>query len=229
MSEQIRKMFSDISKDYDKMNDILSFGLHHLWRKKVVALANVKSDFKVLDCASGTGDLAIEFKKNLNTDSEVVATDFCVEMLDYIEPKAKQANVDLKVQVADVMQLPFDNNHFDLATISFGIRNVDNPIVGLSEMARVVKPNGKVIILETGQPKGINKFFYKIYGNYIMPLLGSLIAKNKTAYTYLPKTASNFPYGDKFVALMEETNCFSSIEAFPQTFGVSYIYVGIVK
>jgi len=229
MSEQIRQMFSDISQDYDKMNDILSFRLHHLWRKKVVKLAHLKPNYKVLDCASGTGDLAIEFKSNLNQQSEVIATDFCQEMLDFIEPKAQKANVDLKVQTADVMNLPFENAYFDIASISFGIRNVDEPVVGLQEMARVVKSNGKVIILETGQPKGINKFFYNIYGKYIMPMLGNIFAKNKSAYTYLPTTAANFPYGDEFVKLMKQTNAFSEVSYYTQTFGVSYIYVGVVK
>jgi len=229
MSEQIRQMFSDISQDYDKMNDILSFRLHHLWRKNVVKFAELKPDFKVLDCASGTGDLAIEFKMKLNQQSEVIATDFCKEMLDFIEPKAKKANVDLNVQIADVMNLQFEDNYFDIASISFGIRNVDEPIIGLKEMARVVKSNGKVIILETGQPSGLNKLFYNIYGKYIMPMLGNIFAKNKSAYTYLPQTASKFPYGDEFVKLMQKTNSFSEIAYYPQTFGVSYIYVGIVK
>lgn len=229
MSEQIRQMFSDISQDYDKMNDILSFRLHHLWRKNVVKLAELKPDFKVLDCASGTGDLAIEFKANLSQLSEVIATDFCQEMLDFIEPKAQKANVDLKVQTADVMNLPFENAYFDIASISFGIRNVDEPVVGLKEMARVVKSNGKVIILETGQPRGINKLFYNVYGKYIMPMLGNIFAKNKTAYTYLPTTAAKFPYGEEFVKLMKQTNAFAEISYYPQTFGVSYIYVGVVK
>lgn len=229
MSEQIRQMFSDISQDYDKMNDILSFKLHHLWRKNVVKLADLKPDFKILDCASGTGDLAIEFKKNLNSNSEVVATDFCQEMLDFIEPKAKKAEINLKVQTADVMNLPFSDDYFDIASISFGIRNVDEPVVGLKEMARVVKSKGKVIILETGQPSGINKFFYNVYGKYIMPMLGNIFAKNKSAYTYLPTTAAKFPYGEEFVKLMKQTNSFSEISYYPQTFGVSYIYVGVVK
>lgn len=228
MSEAIKLMFADISKDYDKMNTVLSFGIHHLWRKKVVKLSGINSNSKVLDCASGTGDLALEFKKTA-INGEVVATDFCVEMLDYIKPKEEKLNLKVKTEFADVMNLQYDDNYFDVSSISFGIRNVDDPKVGISEMARVVKSGGKVIVLETGQPKGIMKLFYKLYSQHIMPFLGNLIAKNEAAYTYLPQTASKFPYGEKFVEIMKSTNKFSDIKVYPVTFGVAYIYVGIVK
>ncbi len=228
MSEAIKVMFAEISKDYDKMNTVLSFGIHHLWRKKVVKLANVNENSKVLDCASGTGDLAIEFKKTAKK-GEVFATDFCVEMLDYIKPKEEKLNIKVKTEFADVMNLKYEDNYFDVSSISFGIRNVDNPKQGVSEMARVVKAGGKVIILETGQPKGLLKPIYKLYSQKIMPFLGSIVAKNEAAYTYLPQTASKFPYGDMFVEIMNSTEKFSEIKAYPVTFGVAYIYVGIVK
>jgi demethylmenaquinone methyltransferase/2-methoxy-6-polyprenyl-1,4-benzoquinol methylase len=230
MSEQVKQMFADIAKDYDKMNDILSFKLHHLWRKKVVRLSEPNKINRVLDCASGTGDLAIEFKKAIGKkDSQVIATDFCFDMLEYIPEKAKKNGVEVEIEVQDVMNLPYDDNYFDVSTISFGIRNVDDPKKGIDEMARVVRSGGKVIVLETGQPKGINKLFYKIYGKFIMPMLGKLIAKNEAAYKYLPETASKFPYADEFVSIMNSTQRFSRIEYFPQSFGVSYIYVGTVK
>lgn len=226
MSEKVRTMFAEISGKYDLMNNVLSFGIHHSWRKLTVKCSGKVTGKKVLDCASGTGDLAIEFARN---GAQVMATDFCEEMLVYTPPKAKQLGLTIQTEVADAMNLPYNDNDFDISSISFGIRNVDNPVQTLKEMARVVKPGGVVAVLEFGQPTGIFGKLYQFYGRYIMPAIGRLIAGNQHAYEYLPQTAAKFPAGDKFLALMGEADSFQTIKAKKLTFGVAYIYTGIVK
>lgn len=228
MSEEVRSMFAQISGNYDTMNTIISFGMHHGWRRKAVQYSGAHKGNTILDCASGTGDLALEFKKVVGENGVVVATDFCQEMLDYIQPKAQKTNLPVTVELADVMQLQYPTAHFDITSISFGIRNVDNPVQGLSEMARVVKPGGKVVVIETGQPQGINLALFKIYSSVVLPMLGLLFAGNKSAYTYLPKTAAAFPYGAAFVELMNQTKRLHNIQVYPQAFGSAYIYVATV-
>ncbi|MES2764582.1 MAG: bifunctional demethylmenaquinone methyltransferase/2-methoxy-6-polyprenyl-1,4-benzoquinol methylase UbiE [Bacteroidota bacterium] len=228
MSEQVRTMFAEIAPHYDSMNTILSFGIHHLWRKKAVRVSGAKPGMDVLDCATGTGDLAIEFKKNVG-NGRVVGTDFCAEMLEFAPAKALKENVKVEFSVADAMNLPFKDNEFDISSISFGIRNVDVPVRALSEMARVVKPGGKVVVLEFGQPKGVFNILYKTYSKYIMPAIGSLFAKHRAAYEYLPQTAAKFPCREEFLKLMNETGSFKSAKYYPLTFGVAYLYVGEVS
>jgi demethylmenaquinone methyltransferase/2-methoxy-6-polyprenyl-1,4-benzoquinol methylase len=234
MSEEVKQMFASISGKYDLMNSILSLGIHHRWRKVTVKTAELKPGQKVLDCATGTGDLAFSFWNeldNFNSEikSEVVGTDFCEDMMIYAHEKNAKIKNAIKFEFADVMSLQYPTNYFDISSISFGIRNVDNPAQGVSEMARVVKPGGKVLILEFGQPKGIFALPYKVYSKYIMPQLGKLFAKDKTAYTYLPVTASKFPSDEKFLDIMRSINQFSSVSFKKLTFGVAYLYIGIVK
>ncbi len=229
MSEEVKKMFADISGKYDFMNTFLSFGMHKIWRKRAVRYAGTKAGDNVLDCASGTGDLAIEFKKKTGNSGRVVAQDFCKEMLDIINPKAKKEKVYIEVETGDVQNLNHPDNTFDISSIAFGLRNLDDPLKGLKEMARVVKSSGKVVILETGQPGKRLYLFYKIYSKYFMPLAGKILAGNKSAYAYLPDTASRFPFGEKLVELIKSTEMFNEIKFYPQSFGVAYIYVATVK
>lgn len=229
MSEEVKKMFSDISGKYDFMNTFLTLGMHKLWRKRAVRYAGTKTGDNVLDCASGTGDLAIEFKRKTGKAGRVVALDFCEEMLELLKPKILREKIEIEIEIGDVQNLSHNDNTFDISCISFGLRNLDDPVKGLKEMARVVKPNGKVVILETGQPQKIFSFFYRIYSKYIIPRAGKILAGNKNAYEYLPETASKFPYGKKLVEMMQSTGSFKEINFYPQAFGVAYIYIATVK
>lgn len=229
MSEKVKNMFADIADDYDRLNSILSFGVHYFWRDKAVKLSGAQPGNRVLDCATGTGDLALEFKKKVGPEGYVKGTDFCAEMLQYAPDKAAQKNLSVDFEVADVLNLPYDDNEFDIASIAFGIRNVDDPVQGLREMARVVKPGGRIVVLEFGQPKGIVKYPYELYSQHIMPAIGGWISGNREAYTYLPRTSARFPAGDKFLQLMEEADSFESKQAHKLTAGIAYIYVGTVR
>lgn len=226
MSENVRKMFSDISSKYDLMNDILSFGIHRIWKKKFIKLLNLDKSSSVLDLASGTGDIAFEEYKY---SGKVIGSDFCEDMLSVARKRAAEKNININFVQADAMALPFDDDEFNAATISFGIRNVDNVSKCLTEMARVVKSGGKAAILEFGQPKGIFGSFYKFYSKRIMPLLGKIFAGDSSSYTYLPETAAKFPSGDKFLNIMKNTGSFTQVKYIKLTGGIAYIYLGEVK
>lgn len=229
MSEKVKSMFADIADDYDRINSVLSFGVHHAWRKKAVLESGAHEGDHVLDCATGTGDLAIEFKKAVGKEGYTVGTDFCAPMIEPAPEKAEKAGLEIDFEVADAMNLPYEDNKFDISSIAFGIRNVDDPVVALKEMSRVVKPGGRVVVLEFGQPKGLLKFPYELYSQHIMPAIGGWISGNREAYTYLPRTSAKFPAGDNFIALMDEAGTFSERRAVKLTGGIAYVYVGIVQ
>ncbi len=228
MSEKVRSMFADIADDYDRINGILSFGVHNAWRKKTVLESGAKPGDRVLDCATGTGDLALEFKKTVGHEGYVLGTDFCKEMIEHAPGKADKQQMVVDFEVADAMDLPYDDNSFTIASIAFGIRNVDDPLVCLKEMARVVKPGGRVVVLEFGQPKGVVRVPFQIYSKHVMPAIGGLISGNRDAYTYLPETSAKFPAGQKFLELMDSAGVFSDRKAESLTGGIAYVYIGTV-
>ncbi|NBC27168.1 MAG: bifunctional demethylmenaquinone methyltransferase/2-methoxy-6-polyprenyl-1,4-benzoquinol methylase UbiE [Bacteroidetes bacterium] len=229
MSEKVRSMFADIAGDYDKINSILSLGIHNAWRKKTVHMSGAKPGDKVLDCATGTGDLAFEFKETVGHKGAVVGTDFCKEMIELAPAKAEKKQLVVTFEVADAMDLPYDDNSFDVASIAFGIRNVDDPIRCLREMARVVRAGGRVVILEFGQPGGVMKVPYEFYSRYVMPAVGGWISGNREAYTYLPETSAAFPAGTEFLDLMEQAGVFAEKKSESLTGGIAYVYVGTVQ
>jgi demethylmenaquinone methyltransferase/2-methoxy-6-polyprenyl-1,4-benzoquinol methylase len=229
-------MFSQIAGRYDLANNVLSGGVHHLWRTKLVDWSGAKPGDKILDCATGTGDLAIQFKSVVGPTGDVTGTDFCAEMMGPAPGKAEDRGLQIKFEQADVMNLPYEDATFDISSISFGIRNVSDPQKGISELARVVKPGGHVMILEFGQPEnsGFAKASgfaqaYKLYSEKVLPTLGGWITGKKSAYEYLQNSSAQFPCREEFVALMRATGRFSSIEYVPVTFGVAYLYKGVVK
>ena len=210
-------MFGAIAARYDRANTILSGGIHHLWRRRVVRRAGVRAGDKVLDCATGTGDLAIRFAQKGAT---VIGTDFTPEMIELARAKAPS----IRFEVADVTSLPFEDNSFDIASIGFGIRNVADPAKGIAEMARVAK---KVVLLEFGQPRNaVLSAFYKFYCRNFLPGFGGIVTGNRAAYEYLEFSSAHFPSGEKFVELMRSSAKFESIEFEPLTFGVAWLYIG---
>lgn len=228
--QKIHSMFSKVAANYDKANTVLSLGIHHLWRKKLIRLSGVGEGSRVLDCATGTGDLAIEFKKVVGATGSVTGTDFCSEMLAPAPLKAQQKNLEITFETADAMDLPYTDDQFDVVSISFGIRNVSNPVKALQEMARVTKPGGKVMILEFGQATlPVFAPVFNFYSTKVLPVIGGMITGQKDAYSYLQKSSAHFPCRENFVSLMREAGSFSTMKFYSLTGGVAYIYVGVKK
>ena len=228
MSDQVQSMFAQIAPRYDTANDALSFGAHHAWRRKAVKLSGARAGMSVLDCATGTGDLALAFKRAVGDTGDVLGTDFCEPMLKTAPAKAERAGLKVRFEVADAMKLPYATATFDLSSISFGIRNVDDPSTCLHELARVVKPGGRVVVLEFGQPEGFFGSLFRLYARFLMPLIGRAVTGNRAAYEYLPRTASKFPSNEKFLELMEASKAFHSKRLVPLRWGLAYIYIGTV-
>jgi demethylmenaquinone methyltransferase/2-methoxy-6-polyprenyl-1,4-benzoquinol methylase len=229
MSKQVQQMFASIAPAYDRTNSVLSLGIHHIWRKKTVQVSGAKAGMAVLDCATGTGDLALEFKKTVGPTGQVIGTDFCPEMMETAPAKSESRKLPVDFEVADAMNLPYPDHTFDISSISFGIRNVDDPSIALKEMARVIKPGGKVMILEFGQPKGFMGVIYDWYSRHIIPFIGGLLTGNKEAYKYLPRTAAQFPCREEFLTLMRNTEMYSEVSYQELTFGIAFLYKGVVR
>ena len=223
--EQVEKMFNEIAFRYDLLNQLLSFGIHKLWRKRSINFLKKNKPKLILDIATGTADFAIDAIK-LNPE-KIIGIDISEEMLAIGKKKLEQKNLSDKIQLqqADSENLPFQENYFDAATVGFGVRNFENLEKGLSEICRTLKKGGTIVILEFSIPEQVPmKQLYNFYLKNICPLLGRIISKNSVAYTYLFKSVSNFPYGEKLRAIL--VNCgFSEAEVYPQTFGIVTIYI----
>jgi demethylmenaquinone methyltransferase/2-methoxy-6-polyprenyl-1,4-benzoquinol methylase len=229
VSTQVRTLFASIARSYDRANQVLSLGLHHRWRTDAVRRSGAGRGDRVLDCATGTGDFALAFRRAVGPEGDVVGVDFCAEILALAPAKALRRRAPVRFQVADVLALPFPDGAFDVASIAFGIRNVDDPARGLSEMARVVRPGGRVVVLEFGQPRGaLFGPAFRWYSRHVIPRVGGLLSGDRGAYEYLDRTAARFPSGESFVELLRGTGRFRSVAAHPLTGGVAFVYVGEV-
>jgi demethylmenaquinone methyltransferase/2-methoxy-6-polyprenyl-1,4-benzoquinol methylase len=221
---RIRSMFAAIAGRYDRANQVLSGGVHHLWRRAAVRYAGAAAGDRVLDCATGTGDLAIAFHKAVGSGGRVVGTDFVPEMIALAKAKAPHIEYD----VADVTNLPYDDGTFDIASISFGIRNVGDPARGIAELARVARPGGRVVVLEFGQPR--SRAFgalYDLYRKRFLPHLGGAITGDRKAFEYLESSAARFPCGHDFAQLMRDSAPFARVDWKPLTLGIAYLYRGV--
>ena len=198
--QQVEKMFDNISSDYDFLNHFLSFGIDHIWRRKTIRLMQSKNPKFILDVATGTGDLAFAAHKKLNPH-KIIGLDLSNGMLDVGRNKIKKKKLEKKIEFVqgDSENLPFEDNFFDSVMVSFGVRNFENLNLGLKEIFRVLKPSGCVYILEFSKPKKFPiKQLFGFYSKAILPLLGSFISKDKSAYYYLPASVDAFPEGNSF-------------------------------
>jgi len=222
--QQVESMFDNISSNYDGLNRVISFGIDQSWRKKVIKMVCEAKAKSVVDIATGTGDLAIALAKA--KIEKVVGIDISKGMLGVGRQKIKAQHLAEKIDMvqADSENLPYDDNSFDAATVAFGVRNFENLDKGLSEIYRVLKPGGLFVILETSNPtKFPFKQGYFVYTKYILPAIGKLFSKDKSAYKYLSESASVFPFGQAFNNILKK-NGFINVKHYPQTFGVSTIY-----
>ena len=222
--EQVTEMFDTISKEYDGLNRVISFGIDVKWRNKVVKIVGNKQPENILDIATGTGDLAINLAAT--NAKEIIGLDISNGMLEVGRKKITSKKLEniISLVIGDSENLPFEDNTFDAITVAFGVRNFENLEKGLSEILRVLKPNGIFVILETSVPTNpIYKFGYKIYSKFILPTIGKLFSKDKIAYNYLSESASVFPYGEELNNILRKIG-FINVEDKPQTMGVATIY-----
>lgn len=222
--EQVTKMFDTISKEYDGLNRVISFGIDIKWRKKVVEIVKKQQPKTILDIATGTGDLAINLAET--SAEKIVGLDISPGMLEVGKEKVKAKQLDNRVEmiIGDSENMPFEDNTFDAITVAFGVRNFETLENGLKDILRVLKPGGTFVILETSVPtKFPFKQGYKVYSKFILPSIGRLFSKDKTAYKYLSESASVFPYGEALNNILRNIG-FINVEDKPQTFGVATIY-----
>ncbi|UPS92034.1 bifunctional demethylmenaquinone methyltransferase/2-methoxy-6-polyprenyl-1,4-benzoquinol methylase UbiE [Bizionia sp. M204] len=222
--EQVTKMFDTISGNYDGLNRVISFGIDVSWRKKVLAIIKASNPETILDIATGTGDLAIMLAQT--NAKKIVGFDISSGMLEIGKQKVAHKNLDNKIDMVlgDSENMPFEDNSFDAITVAFGIRNFETLEKGLSEIHRVLKPGGTFVILETSMPtKTPYKQGYKFYTKNILPVIGKLFSKDKTAYAYLCESASVFPFGEELNNILRKIG-FTNVNDLPQTFGVATIY-----
>ncbi|RKS99798.1 bifunctional demethylmenaquinone methyltransferase/2-methoxy-6-polyprenyl-1,4-benzoquinol methylase UbiE [Flavobacterium sp. 123] len=222
--EQVAKMFDTISGNYDNLNRVISFGIDVKWRKKVLKMVSKSNPKTILDIATGTGDLAILMAE---TNAEkIIGLDISSGMLEVGKKKIASKNLSntIEMVLADSENMPFEDNYFDAITVAFGVRNFENLEKGLTEILRVLKPNGLFVILETSVPdKTPYKQGYNFYSKNILPVIGKLFSKDNVAYGYLSESAAAFPYGEALNNILRKTG-FIDVVAMPQTFGVATIY-----
>jgi demethylmenaquinone methyltransferase / 2-methoxy-6-polyprenyl-1,4-benzoquinol methylase len=207
----VQQMFDDISPKYDFLNHFLSFGVDFIWRKKLVAMLSQKHPLRILDVATGTGDVAISLA-SLNPE-QIVGIDISDKMLNIARRKVTEKGLQevISFKQGDAERIPFADGAFDAVTVAFGVRNYEDLCKGLSEMKRVLRPGGTMMILEFSHPAATPfKQFYRFYSRSVIPFIGKLISSHSDAYTYLPESVAAFPSGDDFLHILRElglTNC----------------------
>ncbi|RMF60071.1 MAG: bifunctional demethylmenaquinone methyltransferase/2-methoxy-6-polyprenyl-1,4-benzoquinol methylase UbiE [Calditrichaeota bacterium] len=222
------RMFDRIAHRYDLLNRLLSFRQDVVWRKRVVNFLPERNQLHVLDLATGTGDLLIALQENSTRVASGVGIDLAEKMLEIGREKLRKKSLDerLTLQKGDAMAIPFPENTFDVVTIAFGIRNVEDVEKSLKEMYRVLKNKGRVLILEFSLPENrIFRAIYLFYFRNILPRIGGWISGDSTAYRYLNRTVETFPYGKEFCRLLQSAG-FKEVSFTPLTFGIATIYQG---
>lgn len=201
---QVRSMFDRISGRYDAMNSLMSAGLHHRWRARTADVTGLGPGDDALDVCCGTGDLALELRRRVGPAGRVVGLDFSAPMLELAARKSGAAQTAVEWVEGNALELPFGDASFDAATVGFGVRNVADVPSAIGEMARVVRPGGRVAILEITTPQRPPlKWFYSVWFDRVVPLLGT-VAGDREAYTYLPSSVRRFPPAHELAALMHE-------------------------
>ena len=225
--KQVEQMFDNISPKYDLLNRILSGGIDIQWRKDVIKMVKAANPSTILDIATGTGDLAIMMAKN--TTAQITGLDLSAGMLEVGKKKVLAENLTDRVKMiqGDSENLPFEDNSFDVVTVSFGVRNFENLEKGLAEINRIIKPGGTFIILEFSYPTSFPmKQLYTFYSKNILPAIGKLISKDQSAYTYLPDSVAAFPHGEEMKGILKNVKFNNPIDK-KLTFGIASIYKSI--
>ena len=228
--EGIRKLFDNIAGDYDRLNHILSLNIDKSWRKKAVReIADSAEPVNILDEACGTCDFTIEIAKAAPKDSKVTGIDLSERMLQIGRDKCSKEGITAELQTGDCEAMPYEDETFDRIGVAFGVRNFENLPKGLTEMLRVLKPGGKLVILELSRPRNpIIRWGYKLYFLKIIPAIGGCVSGNRSAYEYLPSSVLRFPAPEKFMEMMQEAG-FEQVRKKSFTMGICHMYLGIKK
>jgi len=225
--QQVEQMFNDIAHKYDFLNRFLSLGIDRGWRKAAIkSIAEINPKI-ILDVATGTADLAIAALKL--KPEHITGIDISAQMLaeGQVKIDKKGFNKQIQLMKGDSEALPFSENHFDAVTVAFGVRNFENLQNGINEMHRVLKPGGKIPVLESSKPKSFPyKQLYQFYFSNILPLWGGLISKSRKAYEYLPESVKHFPEGNDFLAFLTKAG-FKQTQVKTLTFGTCSLYTAI--
>ncbi|MCG8450341.1 MAG: bifunctional demethylmenaquinone methyltransferase/2-methoxy-6-polyprenyl-1,4-benzoquinol methylase UbiE [Pirellulales bacterium] len=227
---RVRQMFGEIAGRYDFLNHLLSLNVDRYWRWRTVRRVPPAPGTKILDMCTGTGDLALAYHRASGGAVQIVAADFCHEMLAIGRQKGSKAGAkgELTFIEADAMQIPLPDNEFNIVSVAFGLRNVAETDAGLAEMVRVCAPGGRVAVLEFSTPQW--RPFKAVYGWYfrhVLPRIGQFFARNKqSAYNYLPESVGEFPQGEELVEMMRKAGL-SEVQYQRLTFGVATLYVGV--
>jgi len=223
--KQVAEMFDNIAHKYDFLNHFLSLNIDKIWRRKSIKLLKTSEPKKILDVATGTGDLAVEIYKRLKPES-IIGVDISKGMLKIGEQKIQKLELSdiITFKEGDSENLNFEKDSFDAVTVAFGVRNFENLQLGLNEMHRVLKPEGEVVILEFSRPEKFPvKQIYRFYFKRVLPAIGKLFSKDMSAYSYLPESVDAFPYGEKFKQIMKNSG-FKDIKSRTFSFGISMVY-----
>jgi demethylmenaquinone methyltransferase/2-methoxy-6-polyprenyl-1,4-benzoquinol methylase len=223
---KVRGMFAEIAPRYDLVNRLLSGGIDVWWRHVTVSRAPPPKSGAILDCCTGTGDLALAYAAKCGPGVRIVASDFCQPMLDRGIEKSAKAGLPIEWIEADAMALPFPTAAFDLVTVAFGLRNIADTGRGLAEMARVLVPGGRIAILEFSLPQNaLIRGGYLWYFRNVLPFLGNTVARNRSdAYTYLNQSVEEFPSGERLAALVRAAG-FERVEMVPLSFGIATLTI----
>ncbi len=225
-AQRVRGVFDSVASRYDVMNDLMSGGLHRLWKTYAVGVANLQPGQRALDIAGGTGDLARAFAKKVGASGQVVHTDINEAMLRTGRNRLLDAGVILPTVVCDAEKLPFPDGHFDLVSVAFGLRNMTHKDAALREMARVLKERGKLLVLEFSQVAAPLRKAYDLYSFSVLPRLGQLVAGDAESYRYLAESIRMHPGQEELKALMK-LNGFGHVDYHNLTAGVVALHVGI--
>jgi demethylmenaquinone methyltransferase/2-methoxy-6-polyprenyl-1,4-benzoquinol methylase len=225
-ARRVRGVFDSVASKYDVMNDLMSGGLHRAWKAYTVMVANLREGDQVLDIAGGTGDLALAFSKKVGATGRVVHTDINQAMLSVGRDRLIDKGVVLPTLVCDAEHLPFADNHFDLVSVAFGLRNMTHKDAALREMCRVLKPRGRLLVLEFSKvAKPLSKA-YDWYSFSVLPRLGSMVAGDADSYRYLAESIRMHPGQEELKALMRQSG-FGHVDYHNMTGGVVALHVGI--
>lgn len=224
--KRVAAVFDSVADRYDLMNDLMSGGIHRLWKMQTIRCANVLAGEKVLDVASGTGDLARAFFKKVGKNGEVWLTDINFEMLQRGRDRLLNEGIILPTAECDAENLPFSDNYFDCVTVSFGLRNMTHKDVALKEMCRVLKPGGRLLVLEFSKITPALAPFYDFYSFKIIPKIGKFVANDEASYQYLSESIRMHPDQETLKKMMEDVG-FSAVSYRNMTFGVVALHCGI--